>query len=735
MKKIITIISLFIVIFSSTLNAQVLTGLNLTNSSLNDVEGLSSPFDEDWSIALDNDTFLVEDNLNTTLKLYSNQAKNDPADTVFSSGWKQDPDTPDYMILDDMGEGVIGENVRYNNLQFGGVFTPTKNIDILFTIEDVTLANNMTPLYPYEIEMSKSIGGLTTNNYTKVDFNVQFYRAGTNIPIVVDPIVKFSDIDGDQVVGGAINNQYTIQSDSVIEYNTLDDNIYFSYEGRANGPERDKWVLMEMDNVSSFKFSWGMNKLDPDGSNTRVGGYTAIDIRLRGTAGKLDVKKVDEEGKPLEGAEFTVYNSAGDVDATLTTNASGYAKTSNLELGDYTIVETKAPDGYVLDSTIYNETISTDGELVTINSGEAIINRLISGQVELNKVDEIGNSLPGAEFTIYDSDGKEVDTIITDEDGYAISELLDYGEYTITETKAPVGYQIDNTEYPFNIDVDGEIETINDGYGIVNEKIDGQIELNKVDQNGNPLTGVEFTIFDESGTVVEVLTTDNNGYAISSVLPGGEYSVVESKALEGYVLNETLYEVSIIKPGQIIHLNDGSNIVNELIYGQVELNKVDDSDNPLTGVEFTIYDNAGKEVEVLITDEDGYAISSPLQYGSYVIKETKALTGYENSNNTFEFEILNNDEVVQINGGEAIVNELIVDETQSEVIDETQSEVIDETQSELVHEVESENDDYSKLELNDENKIAETGLENRLFKVITLVLSLIILCVIKVKYN
>ena len=104
------------------------------------------------------------------------------------------------------------------------------------------------------------------------------------------------------------------------------------------------------------------------------------------------------------------------------------------------------------------------------NNGQAIVNELQKGQVELIKESDfptgaleqgfVNHPLEGAVYGIYSTDGKEVDRLTTDIKGYAKSELLPYGSYYLKEISAPFGYEINETEYPFTIGTDGQLISV-----------------------------------------------------------------------------------------------------------------------------------------------------------------------------------------------------------------------------------------------------------------------------------
>ncbi len=428
---------------------------------------LASSLTGEWVQVGSNPDFDRVNDLETALDVYSTSAESDESLTEYSPLWTDYIGEEGWIILENQGLNVIGQSVRFNDVEFGGVYSPLTPLDIVLTIDDAVIANNKQGTDEW-VAVSKAIGGLQTSGYTKVNINVQFYQAGTDIEAVVDPLIKFSDIDYDQVVGAASSDSFAVSTDSKLVYNSDAENTYFSYADASVSTDKDRWVIINSDETSSFNFIWGMNKLDVDGPSSRVGGFSDIDIRLRGTAGRLDLNKIDELGNPLEGAVFTVYNESGTEVTQVTTNSNGYARTPLISLGDYTVVETEAPEGYVLDNTVYPATIDSNNQIVTINRGNSIINESYKGQIELTKTNEFGELLQGVGFTIYDSEMNRVEVITTDENGYAISSKLAVGDYIVIETGQLDGYISNSTEYLVTIANDGEIVAINNGEPVIN---------------------------------------------------------------------------------------------------------------------------------------------------------------------------------------------------------------------------------------------------------------------------
>ena len=147
----------------------------------------------------------------------------------------------------------------------------------------------------------------------------------------------------------------------------------------------------------------------------------------------------------------------------------------DLPIGNYYLQEIATNEAYILDTTKYPVEFTYQGqETATVeivaNNGQAIVNELQKGQVELIKESDfptgaleqgfVNHPLEGAVYGIYSTDGKEVGRLTTDITGHAKSELLPYGSYYLKEISAPFGYEINETEYHFVISTDGEVITI-----------------------------------------------------------------------------------------------------------------------------------------------------------------------------------------------------------------------------------------------------------------------------------
>lgn len=192
-------------------------------------------------------------------------------------------------------------------------------------------------------------------------------------------------------------------------------------------------------------------------------GNTTITVTNTRDNGQVVFTKVDENNQALAGATFTVYTDdtcetvaqINGTDAVFTSDENGFVTIVGLAPGTYYVKETQAPDGYEVSDAVYtlnaqanNSTLTLDGESVT-----TVVNQRKLADITIHKVDGDRNDLTGAEFVLTNESGQyytaigwiDTETILTPntDDGskFTITGLAD-GTYTLTETKAPDGYQM-----------------------------------------------------------------------------------------------------------------------------------------------------------------------------------------------------------------------------------------------------------------------------------------------------
>lgn len=282
---------------------------------------------------------------------------------------------------------------------------------------------------------------------------------------------------------------------------------------------------------------------------------------------ELSVIKTDGVTEcPVEGATYGVYagqdfvNVHGDVKVvsgsligTAVTNASGTAVfTNDLPLGSYYVKEIESLEGYVLDENSYDVNfVYKDQNTVLLEQQVVVKETPII--VEVSKKDiTTGKELKGATLEVLDEDGNVYASWVTDGTPYQL-EAIPAGEYTLRETASPYGYLIAN-EVSFTVEETGEIQKVE----MSDERVKGMIEIWKTDSiSKKAIEGVTFELRDEDGKTLATLVTDKKGYAKTDLLDictydeNGNYKedityfVVETKAAEGYILDEKAQKVQI----------------------------------------------------------------------------------------------------------------------------------------------------------------------------------------------
>lgn len=305
--------------------------------------------------------------------------------------------------------------------------------------------------------------------------------------------------------------------------------------------------------------------------------------------GKIRVKKTDAEtGNGLSGAEFeirakediitpdgTVKVKAGTVVDSIKTSDKGTAETKELYLGKYEVQETKAPEGYLLNTQKYPvELIYADQETEIVYGDVTVPDELAKGQIEILKKDEeTGNLLSGAEFTVTAAEdittpdgtlraekGTVVDTIVTDTTGIAKSKELYLGKYIVKETKQPIGFIRPNQTWDVELKyADQKTELVKENLTIKNQPTEIIIDKKETGTD-KPLEGVKFVIWnkdkedpiDPGMQHKEIYTTDANGKIRLLYLEPGNYAVAEVESIPGYAWDDKIiYEFTITEDGRV----------------------------------------------------------------------------------------------------------------------------------------------------------------------------------------
>lgn len=315
----------------------------------------------------------------------------------------------------------------------------------------------------------------------------------------------------------------------------------------------------------------------------------------------------------LAGAIYEIYEKNGKLVQELTSNESGWISTQTLVPGEYLIKEVHVPDGYTVDTATQEATI-TDGMNTTI-----VFNHMPNASLTIKKVDEItGAALADAEFRVEKANGDYIGEYTTNSDGLITVSNLEAGYYTVTEIRAPEGYQIDRT--PKTV----QVKTSTPVYLTVTNGRDSDLKIIKtIKQTGEPLADVTFKVTKQDGSLVGNYTTNASGI-INIQLAPGTYVVTETYAPDGVKMDPTPYNV-VIKENEPTILE----VTNEELT-TVSIHKIDSvTCEGIYGVQFEITDSKNNYIGRYTTDSEGYIdLTDVLTTGKYYVTEIRPADGY-----------------------------------------------------------------------------------------------------------
>ena len=562
---------------------------------------------------------------------------------------------------------------------------------------------------------------------------------------------------GDAKLSGAMYGLFK-GNDLVAQY-TTDQNGSFTTDYYVCGKD---WTIKEIAPSEGYLLNDTVYKVGADPKDYTVEYNNAPDMTVMEQVikGKISIIKHTDDGEtqietPEKGAEFQIYlkssgsfvNADKDERDTIVCDEDGFASTKLLPYGVYTVHQTKGWDGRekITDFDVF---INTDGKTYKF----LINNKNFESYLKVVKLDkETGKRIPyeGAAFEIYDSNNHRITmqytypqvtsihTFYTNKDGYLITpEKLPYGDYTLKEVQAPYGYVLDDTPVPFSITQ--ENSSTDTGVTVVKVKArdvaqKGVINITKtgeifssVEENkgvytpkysisnlkgaifeiyaAEDITTLDGTVRYEQGTLVDTITTDDDGVAKSKELYLGKYTVIEKTAPNGYVNNATKYDAELTYAGQNVSVTSTDlSVYNERQKVSVSLKKVMAEDktfsignnDEITSVRFGIYADEDIKAsngdvipkDALITfancDKNGSIVFDcdlPVGFKWYA-KEIATDAHYILSDTKYEFDTEYQGQDIKvidikINNDKAIENNLIYGSVKGLKIDRETQEVI-----------------------------------------------------------
>ena len=358
--------------------------------------------------------------------------------------------------------------------------------------------------------------------------------------------------------------------------------------------------------------------------NMKADGTSVVEVVFRNYPyGSLLITKVDAlTNKPLSNATFQVTTGDGTVvgnsNGMYTTNSDGEILIPNLKPGSYVVTERIAPEGYACDTKPQTIEIGTDGATYKVH----FQNQPMCSLVILKKDADNGNPLSGAQFKVTTSKGDVIGRnngiFTTDSNGSITISYLAKDSYIVEEVKAPDGYVLEEQSKTIALDY-GKTYTLE----FTNKKMTSLV-IKKVDSiSGEPLVGAKFAVEKQNGEHVGEYTTDNTGTILLPTLDPDWYVVRETKAPEGYILDETpkTVEVKTNVPTVVT-------FENKPLSG-IKIVKTDaETGEPLEGVSFAVSKMNGEKIGTFKTDKEGMIYISDLEDGYYTVTETEGLENY-----------------------------------------------------------------------------------------------------------
>lgn len=360
--------------------------------------------------------------------------------------------------------------------------------------------------------------------------------------------------------------------------------------------------------------------------------------------GTLEIIKTSEDGIVAD-IEFIVLGNGKTYK--VKTDRNGKINIPDLAAGEYTVTEA-VPARYEKQQT----------KKVTVSAGKtasvSFSNTLKTGAIKINKQSEDGEN-GGRTFTI--SGGGKTYTVTTNGEGTAVlSDIPVYDKdnkkiaYTISEKNVPFKYVVP-ADRTATLTADA---TVSKTFKNALKKFTAEV-IKKDSENGDPqgnarLAGAVYVLY-RDGELIDTYTTDEKGYFKTREYVCGNYTIQEISPSEGYRLDPTVYSIGAEAEKYTIESNLISvNVTEDVIKGKISIIKHSDDgttqiETPEAGAEFEVhlkssgsYESAkDSERDYLVCDENGFAATKTLPYGTYTVHQTK---GWENTEWIEDFDVI-----------------------------------------------------------------------------------------------
>lgn len=365
-------------------------------------------------------------------------------------------------------------------------------------------------------------------------------------------VINKTDEETNKPISGVTYNLKYEDGTNIGNYTTTD-------EGKitASGLRPGKVIVTELETQDKYILDTTPVEVDLEYNQVKT-----LNLTNEHKRGNLKIYKVDKDNHKitLGNVKFDLYSEEFQkVIGSYATNEDGEIEINNLRVGNYKLIETKTGKWYNLAEDTQVQVKWNTTEENTIE------NELKKGQIKVIKVDKDNHEvkLAGVKFDVLDEQGNVLETLVTNEDGEALTQkyaIRDYENITLREKETLENYVLSDEPQTITFE-ENQIKNI----VFENEEIKGFLEITKVDsKTKETLQGATFGIYDENDKEVCQITTDEYGIAKTDKLPYGKYYAKElDTGSVYYLLNENTYEFEIKTNDETIPLtieNDKTDI-------------------------------------------------------------------------------------------------------------------------------------------------------------------------------
>ena len=667
----------------------------------------------------------------TTTKTFKNVLKKFTAQVT-----KQDSETASAQ-----GDGTLSGAVYgiYRNGELVDTYTTDENG--YFKTKEYVCGNytvqEISPSEGYLLDETVYPVGAETENYS-IEHNPISMTVTEDVLKGKISIIKHSDDGSTQIETPEVGAEFEVYLKSSGSYEAANDSEKDYLVCDENGYAQTKMLpygIYVVHQIKGLENTEQMEDFEVNISENEKEYFYLLNDAVKKSFVKI-VKKDAETGNiiPVSGIGFKVWDCANSeyvsqeinypsemILNTFYTDESGSLMLPNeLVYGDYELHEVQSAEGYVLDKNPVPFTIDGSVETVVVEKTNTAQKGKISVQKTGNVfasvtalgsaiyIDENGEvhesgqtaytpvfakeNLSGAVFQVIASEdiitadgtiranaGDVVAELVTDENGYAETDLLYLGKYEVKEITAPDGYVLNAESQFVELTYAGQEIAVRDTVGTAfeNDYQGIEISLSKVMENdekfgisaeesyknvrfglfaAEDITAADGSVILADGLIAEVSLNEDMTAVIAEKIPFGKYYVQEIATDEHYVLNGKKYLVNFEYMGQEVTTVsiDCGQFVNELKRGKIEGIKVNESNEPLENALFGLFAvdtaefTADNAYMTAVSDENGHFEFDKIPYGEYIVREIEAPTGYILSDESYPVTISEDGEVIEI---------------------------------------------------------------------------------------